>query len=399
MRQYFNHANFTPVTSLPGNTVTLNTKFNSKDFELERHQFVAFDMTTTDGTNHLTLYNDCASLIDFIELEINNGSEKLSYDKPAFVELQRCEQFKEYANRIAEKRSESDVEYNTIAGVQVTDAVAQSFKINLFDVFPMLKDHVMKGFINDVKITIRFTPAPSNAKDACLIGRSNTTANAYSRASVTFDNIRLVRVFDIIRDGTIYSRPNIGPKGARILQPYYEVYKVEGINWNVVGNQQKIKINDHFKRSKTSRILAYLTVNASAYNASTAQKKYSGYNYIKWRLAETTGDRKELSFLSGSEDSTARLRNFEIAYQKSKYGEDLPIEVYTNSTDLNKYLLVNTIIPFNMVDISNQIYDTITLLDTAQAYYEVTFECAGAISTDCDLHVICESYEEYEFNG
>lgn len=396
LRQYFDQGNFTPILVRPGNKCSLDTQFNSKDFELDRQWLIRFDMETSDSTNHLTLYNDAYSLIDLVELEINGGSEKLIYDKVYQIALQRSDTLKEYAEHLTEKRAESDYEYATIAGVQVTDTLSKSFNFNLFDLFPSLRGHVMKGYINNLKINIRFVSAPDNAKDACLIGKSNTTSNAYTKSTISFNNIKLVRVFDIIRDNTVYSRP---APSARILQPYYEEHVIESQNMNTVGNQLKFKVQDHFKRKKTQGLYVWFSVNASAYNASTAQKNYSGFNYIKWRLAETTGDRKEVSFLSSVDDSSARLRNFEIWQQRAKYGEDLPLEVYTDSTNLNKYILFCTFIPFNVIENTEQIYDTVTMLDTSNAHYEVTLECATAVGADVDVHVVAMSYEEYMFNN
>ena len=405
LEQRLNHTTFSTVSGVKlGNTVTCDVKFNSKHIELEKEWYVYFTLSTADATNHPRFFNDCYTIIDQVELTLNDGSEKWKYEEPWMIELQRSTELKEKVkNRsLSEWRAKSDIDWNGLTGVQVTDAAAQPFYFDLFAMFPRLRNTVMNNFIDNMQIKIRFRASPSTVAEACRICQSNTTSNAYN-SQITINDVKFYRVFDIIRDPKTYLRPPLGDVIFPIAR--YERVPVENISWNVAGTDKySFSIHEKFKNPFMQSIIAYVEDIGVAYNDSNAQKKFSGHAYIKWSIAEQDGDRKEMNFTSTntqftSSELTRFLRAYEIQFQENQYGEHLPLSCHTNSDDTNKYLVNMTEIPMNNIKIHDQAFDYISQYNSALKYYNVVLECAGAVSANCNIWLIAKYYDLYKLDG
>ena len=396
MRQNFDHGLFQSQNIKPGQSTTISLKFNSKSPELDKGWFVDVDVSTTDALNHPTFFNDVYSFIQSVEFEPNGSKETIKYINPNFINLLRSDALKCYGDRINEKRAESDINYSNLTGVQVTNAQAVTFTLNLFDIFPFLKDQVMEGLINEGKLTIGFAYEPTDTRTAGLICQSNTASNAYTTANIRFDNITFRREYDIIVDPRSFFRPPLS--NVIIPIPFFTEHVISSISWNTVGtDKQKISLQDIFKHGYIQKIISFVSNNVTTYNHADAQKKFSGHNYIKYKLFEQDGDRNELSFLSTVKNSTPKLRKYEIDRQNEVYGVDLPIEVYTNTTDLNKYILNMSDVYFNHLTNNDKTFDSVINYDPSRKYMNLELECAGAVSANCDLYIIAMSYDLYRF--
>ena len=413
LTQYFMHSTFSTATNVkPGQSTNVNIKFNSTEYENEKDWFVYFQMDTVNSTDHITLLNDCYSLISNVELEINDGSERLKYDESFKIQIQRSIDIKENMEdkSISEYRAKSmDYDWNGLTGVQVTDANSIPFYFNLLSIFPYFRNHSMKDFINNMMLKITFAASPTSFTDGVLIGKSNTTSNPYTVANISFSNIKFMRVFDIIKDPSVV-RLYLPSEKKQFLQsilipfPKYTEYVYNNISWNTPQTDGvNFGLQDKIKEVNIQSLIVWVRDIGTAYNDANALKKFSGYNYIKWSLSEQDGTRKSLDFTKNNTDYsstelTRLLRNYEIEFQKNQYGKSLPLSVYTFSDDMNKYLLTCTEIPFNNIKITDQAYDVISRLNSNQKYYNVNLECNGAISANCDLIIVAKSYEMYKFN-
>ena len=400
-RMEYVHASFDQSSVKPGGKCSVEIKFNSKEIELDRAQLIRFQMNTSDGTNHATMMKDAYTLIDQISVEYNNSREKLEYVTNTDILCARSFTLKEYGDEIMEHLASTNVNFNSLAGVQVTNAASQNFYINIFDLFPHLKDQVHQGFINEMKVSIRFTPAATDAANTGHICVSNTAANPYTTASVSFTNIEFIRAYDIIQDQDSFFRPALD--SVRLVVPKFTTETYDGIAWNVVGtNKVSFKISDLAKETNVVGVLAYVRdVGASpAYNDANAGKMYSGHNYITWSLKQLTGDKKTLSFLTDTTEWKRRLRNYEIETQYNEYaGKKLPISVHANTDDLNKYYLVQTWIPLQNIMIESGAYDVLSGVNTSTVDdWEVTFQCAGAVDAVSDLVVQIVHNDVYAFD-
>lgn len=400
LHQEINQSLFSPATNLkPGQKTEVTQKLSSqRDIELDREWYIRFNMDTTDGTNLATLVSDCYTLIDQLTIEINNSKDKFVYDKLQDFRQARSMTLKRHGKDIYEYMAESQVNFNSLAGVQVTTG-SVNFYYRIFDIFPQLRDQVINGLVNDVKITIRFTPEGTNAPSTGVICQSSTTSNPYSSASIVFSDVAFVRVFEIVKDPSTFIRPSL--KDVIMPQYCYEAGKpFEGISWTNVGTDaQTFKLSDVAKRANIQAVNAYVRKVISAYNDASCGMQYSGVNYIKWRLRELDGDRKELSFLADTNDSTRRLRAFEIERQRRQYGVPLPLAVHADSDNLNKYYLNMTEIPFNNMEITNGTEDFFTSLDSSKNDYEITLQCSGSVGASCDLIVMVQYVKFFKWDG
>lgn len=373
MRQEYIHTLFDQTSVKPGGKTSAEIKFNSKEVELDRHQLIRFQMNTSDGTNHATMYKDAFTLIDQITVEYNDSREKLEYKQNNHILAARSIHLKEYGDEIMEHLANTNVTFNSLAGVQVTNAASKNFYIDLFDIFPYLKDQIHQGFVNSLKVTIRFTTPATDAENTALICVSNTTSNPYTASVITFTNIEFIRVYDIVQDAKTYIRPTLD--SVRLMVPKFTTKVYDNIAWSTVTTDKKVfKLSDIAKEERIAGILAYVRdVGASpAYNDANAGKMYSGHNYITWSLRQLDGDKKTLSFLTDQTEWQRRLRAYEIETQYNEYGKKLPIAVHANSDDLNKYYLVQTWIPFQNIELSDNSYDVIPSVDSTKHDYEIT---------------------------
>ena len=403
MQQNYLHADFSPISVTPGDQATVDVKFDSKYIELDKEWYVYFTMATSDATNHLTLFNDCYTLIDDVELTINGSTEKWRYKENWMIEMQRANDLKENIKdrSLDEHRSKSDIDYAAYTGIEVTNAAVQPFYFSLFAMFPRLRNQVMRGIINDVKLRVRFAPGATSAANACRIGQSNTTSNAYAKSSVTFSSLKFLRIYDIIQDNRTFMRPML--KDVILPMPRYERYLIENQSWNSAGSDYvQFNIQDQFKNPMLQRIHVFVRDIGVAYNDANAQKKFSGWDYIAWKLAEQNGDRNEIDFTSSNTDFlniTERkraLRNYEIEYQLNSFGEHLPS--YSGTHGANNYLLCNTVIPMNSIKIHEQVYDVVSNINPNTKNMTLRLECNTAVSAACDIEIIAEYYDMYRIN-
>lgn len=400
LHQEIDQSLFTPATSVkPGQrTEVVQRLANQRDIELDREWYIRFLADTSDGTNLATFVSDAYTLIDQLTVEINNSKDKWTYDKLQDFRQARSINLKRHGKDILEKMASSQVNFNSLSGVQLTTSGVY-FYFAIFDIFPQLRDQVINGLVNDIKITVRFTAPGTDAPSTGVICLSSTTSNPYTTSSIVFNDITFVRIFEIVKDASSFIRPSL--KDVIMPQYCWEAGKpFEGISWTNVGtDQQTFKLSDVAKRSNIQCVKAFVRRAITAYNDASCGMQYSGHSYIKWRLRELDGDRKEISFLANTFESTRRLRAFEIERQFKQYGRYLPLAVHADSDNLNKYYLQMTEIPFNNFEISDGTEDYFTTLDSAKNDYEITLQCAGSVGASCDLVVMVEYVKFYRWDG
>lgn len=400
LRQYFEHSLFNPSTNIkPGQKIEVVLDYNSKNLELDRGNYIYFEMSTTDDTNHCTFLDDAYTIIDYVDLEINGSKDRIKVDGQIPIRLNRSTTLRYSANRISQKRAESDVDFNSLAGVEVTDAAPQAFYFNLFDIIPQFKNMVMGKVIKKLKCAIHFAAPPVSAADAVKICKSNTTSAAYTSA-VSFNNVLFLRAFDIVEDVSSIALPPLDL--VTIPIPSYEIQVYDNQSWTNVGTDYiRLQLNDKFNLKDVQDIGVIIEKNASAFNDASSQLHHGGFNYVKYSLQEKFGERNEISFLANTTDSTRRLRNFEIDYQYRQYGEDLPLEFFTNTTTMNRTIFSNaTIIPFNVIRNDNpEQHLMVNTLDLSKQNYELEIQCAGSVGASCKVSVIIKYYDMYKFDS
>jgi hypothetical protein len=385
----------------PGNKTICEVKFDSRDLRLERDQLIKFRVDTADGTNFPTVYYDAFSWIDFIEFEINGGADKIKWDDRDEMQQVLSEWVKDncgYSVPPEQYLASWRRNFLTYTGTQVTNSAGVLFMLPLAPFLGALfKDTVLNGLLNTLKCTLRFVAVPSNEKEACRIAKSNTTAAAYT-SSVSFNDIQFTRCYNIVGDSTATLRPAL----TNVMLPVSRFDRLEiDRSWQA-GDTYSFKVSEICKRPLIQRIHVYARIVDTAYNSATACKKYSGSGYIAFKVAQLFGDRKELSFLSDTQDRTNRLRNYEIQNHLKRFGQ-YPATAWLDQTinDSSKYLVHCTTINFDDIAIESvpNHYEVINTSDILNKDYFITLEATNNVSATSTLVILVEYYDQYRFNA
>jgi len=398
LQQDIDHTTFTPNENVkPGQKPSCDITYGSRDIREEKNAgIIKFRVDTLDGTNHGTYKYDVLSFIDYLEFEINGSKDKLIFSGQDELQQLFSDWIKEYTGfdiPVGQWLAKYRHEFNTFNGVEVDDTAGKYFYLPLEPFIPFIKDVVVNGLLNNVRLQVRFASIAVNAKDATRVCLSNTTANAYN-SSITFNDISFMREYVIINDIRRVLRPEL--KSVLIPIPQFEK-KIYSQAWSTVGgNKIEFKLSDIAKRKNIQSVSVIVRKNESAFNAVDSQKKYSGYNYIQWKIRQQFGERHELDFTDESLDHTRRLRSYEIEVHRKRYGRYAQDAIYDQSlSDLPKFYTHNTTIYFDDVTIEPQHNEVINTLDSDDKDWLITLKCNGVVGADCDVIVLVNYYEKY----
>lgn len=402
LKEDISYTPFTPNENVkPSQKPNIELKFNTLlNLEEEVFSAIRWQVNTTDGTNHPTFMMDSLSQIDLIEFEINNSREKLKWEGREQISILFANWIKEHCNpdiSIEQFLASWRNEFNTYTGKEVDDSANVHFYLPMAPFIPFLQGVILNGLLSNLKIQIRFTPVPTDVDTATTICKSNTTSNAYN-ASVTFNDISYVRQYRLVGDKrTAAVAPDL--KQLTVLVPQYE-QKVYTQAWNTVGgNRLSFKVSEIAKRKYVQSVHVWVRKVETAYNSATSQMKYSGHNYIAWKIEQLFGNREVLDLTSAQPDHDRRLRAYEIEQHRRRYSHDLPISVYTESDNLGKtYLGDLTVIYFDHVKIEKDHNEVVTNVNPDIDDYQITLECNGSVGASCEVNVMVEYYDMYNLN-
>jgi hypothetical protein len=120
---------FTPISNLtPGSNTSCEIKFNYNTMQEELRGYIAFDVSTSDGTNFPTFVKDAMSCISFLEVEVNISPEKFTVKNRDEFDYHVGEYIKTFQNANvtpAQLLSDWRRETNTYVGTQVTNAATR----------------------------------------------------------------------------------------------------------------------------------------------------------------------------------------------------------------------------------------------------------------------------------
>lgn len=386
-----------PSSISPGGSTSIMIKINPRGYEEEREHFVVYDVANNSASQTVTFKRGPLTHWSEIHLTVQNSRDKvevLSVDQ--LIEL-----YSEYAlNRglnVYEDLFFVRNEFDTFNGITVTNGTPQTFYLSLAPILDfgrtVLRDPTNKNSILDIKIDLKANPAPSNAKEHCLIAQSSTTSAAYTKDNITYQNIRFVRHYAVINDPRLIVSSLLSD--VKIRQEHFktETKTVRtGTTWNI-GDSVNFKLSDILKRSGIQYIVPVVRKNASAYNDADAQKEFSGFNYI-YKYRQLFGDKLTVDY------TNIRLREKqEIAKYYSDFGrKQLPAEVWKNTNDLNKFWLRMGRINFDNMIVENA-HEIVHETDSTNEDYDITLYANANTGSDCDVVVVMVYCEEFEFQG
>lgn len=401
LQQDFRNNPFVPSFDVkPGTVPICDVNFESSDLIEEQFQHIKFDVSTLDAVNHPTFPNDALSVIGSINFELNGGNDRLIWESNDAIHML----FKDWILEntgfnipVAMFLRQWRRELFTYLGVTVTDASPQTMYLPLAPFMPFLKDIPINGLLNAMRIRLGFRVVPTDAKDACLIARSNTTSAAYN-SSIRFNNISFCRQYRIVRDRRTVLIPDL--KTVLMPIPQFDISPFD-MSWNVVGTDRKeIKLSELSRRKDIHHVDAYVRKNETAYNAASAGMKYSGAQFITYKIRELFGERRELDFTSTVADNAKKLQAHEIDTYVKRWGVYPASELIDQSiNNLAKYYVPMTSVYFDDIKIEKGHNEVINTLNSDDNDYLLTFECAGAVGADCELVIVVYYYDKYMWNG
>ncbi len=389
---------FNPSSAVPGQKVDIKLNTISKDVFRNKNMNIVFTCNTSDGTNHATWKNIC-SFCRKLLLSCNNGKNKIVYendeDQLRSILGESIMEHGEYYHQALEFWGT----LGSLAGVQVTDAASKTIVFPLFLFMTWLENQVINNTgskesqqITDFGIEFTFRDAPDNAGDGTKYYLSNTTANPYTKATVTFTDIHLEQHYTIIRDSRFLSRPSI--ENVLIPVPELHVYTLENKSFNSTADTVKFSLSDIAKVEGIQFLKIFVRPILAAYNAATSTQHFSGSKYIGFKYSQIGGDKYKLD-CSGARD----IQKYNIDHLTNRFGR-LPLEYYTQTTgDLGKYYCDTTYIFFDDNKIEPNHTDMLIPLSSKDKDYEITLNCLTGVSTTCDIVITMFCNQNYKFNS
>ncbi|MDP2061102.1 MAG: hypothetical protein Q8J97_15265 [Flavobacteriaceae bacterium] len=377
----------------PNSKISCDVFFNSKDITREEHHIIRYKVSNSDAVNSPTFLMECFTHFDEIVIEVNDSKYKLEFKGLDFIMNCVSQILAEQGLTIYEFMTRFREEWDTFNGTEVQNGADRTFHYPLFLFLDWARQMIPNGFVQKIRVTLRVTPEASDAKSSALICRSDTTANAYTRTNITFNDIDYVRCYTILQDERLMARPPLDR--VLLLHPQVEIKTFSNIAWNSVGvNSVSFKLSEIGIRDNIQSLTCFVRPNASAYNTATAGKRFGGWHHILWSIRELAGEKFELDFTK----SEHMCRMYELAVHNNRYGTQLPDAVWKDTSDLSKYYLNMTNIYFDYNKIDPATNEIINTLNNDFRDWTVTLVCNGSVGANCDLVVLMNYYVPLRFD-
>lgn len=386
---------FSPSTVTPGSTTSCNIKINGRNIEQEESHWLVYEMYNSSAVQSAKFLRGPLTHFDKITITISNSRDKIELDGIDDIIEIISEEMLNYGFNIYENTAFwRNNEYDTFAGVTVTNTAPVTFYYPIWALVNYAKT-TLRGSIEDLKIDLRATPAPSSAKECALICQSSAVTSAYTTSAISIQNLRFVRHFSILTDPRLIVGALASDVPIRDVHFRTESKVVRSGSWNL-GDSVTFKLSDILKRNNIQHLSVVVRKNATAFNDADAQKEFSGSNFICWKWRQLFGEKLELDF--GNATDKRLLQKFERDQYKLNFGrQQLPLELWKQSNDFPKYWLRMTRINFDFVQVENA-HELFRTTDSVNEDYDITLFAGANVGTDCDVvvHLVYGDVFEYD---
>lgn len=382
-----------PATVSPGSTTSISITINPRDVEEEIEHYLVYDVENKDATQNCTFLRGALTHWENIVFTVMDSSEKVEITSLDQVKEIFSEWFLTKGLNIYEDTSFMRNEIDTFAGITVTNSAQVKCYYPLSPLLNFAKV-TLKGTITKIKIDLRATAEPSNAKDACIICKSSAATACYTKAKIAFNDLRYVRQFNVIADPRMQIGALASDVPIRFVHWKTESKTLYSGAWTSGVSSTTFKLSDIAKRSNVQHVSFVVRDNCTAYNDANAQEEYSGFFWIGYKYRELFGENKEV------EMTDARLlRDFEMKQYSNEFGrKQLPVAVWKTNTDpLTKYYTRMTRLNFDNIVVENA-HEVIRKTDSEKADYDITLYSNGTVSSDCDVVAIMVYAEVFEYS-
>jgi hypothetical protein len=390
-----------PKTVVVGGGTIVDIKLGSKDPEVELSHWWKYERKNTHATASITCKRGCLNDWDEVIISTNDSTDRAVNitGKHALSTMRSIisDYFLNLGINIYEDTSFIRNELTTFNGSTLT-AGSTAIAYYPLDPFISFARTQLQGEIKSLRLEFRATANPSSIADHGVLCTSSTTANVWG--SMQFNDIRYVRNYVITKNPALRSGflSGMDPK----VPIKHTQWKVEDVLlYTGVWDDSvhvNTKLSDVYKSSKIQMLLPYVRPTAQAYNSTTCEQEYSGYQNILWKTRElNNGDEKTVDM------SDARLlRDHEIKQYRNMYGKQhLPIELFgATDTDFKKYFLRMSCINFDYLaeDLGHEVIKSISSLSND---WELDFYGANATALNggdpCQLRCAVVYLEEYDY--
>ena len=356
---------------------------------------------TTDSTNFCTwlnVFSFCKKLV----ININKGKNKLIFenDKNQLRTL-AAEYLLEFGDHIYEEMSEITPSFGSLSGYQVTNVSPKTIRFPLFWIFGYLFNNCIINNtgntnqleINTLDIEFTFREETTNQAEATRHYVSNTTANAYSISTCTFEDIHLEHHYHVIRDTRLAS---VRPSMEAVLFPIPELHVAILENKSMTaGDTVKFTLKDIAEVDNIQYLKITVQPVLSAYNSAESVKLYSGSNYLGFLISEIGHANKKKLDLTDPK----LIEKYTIDCLRDRYG-NLPPEIFTQSTNLVKYYIDTTYIFFDHNKIEPNHNELLTNMSSVKKDFEITLKCLSTISATSNIIItVFANLLNFSFNS
>lgn len=386
-----------PSAVTPGSTTSINIKINPRNIEQEEGHYLVYDVSNASAVQTCKFLRGPLTHFDKITITINNSRDKLEIDGiDDIIEIMSEELFNQGLNIYENSAFWRNGELDTYTGVTVANGTPVTFYYPLSPIINFVKT-TLRGTIEDIKIDLRATPAPSNAKESCLIAQSSAATACYT-TNISFNNMRYVRHFAVIND----PRQIVGALASDV--PIRHVhYRTESKvmrtgTWNL-GDSVNFKLSDVLKRSGIQHLSVVVRKNASAYNDADAQKEFSGAGYITYKIRQLFGEKLEID-MSSTTDKRLLEKTERDKYSMAFGRKQLPLAIWKGTDAMAQYFLRMTRIDFDYIQVENA-HEVVRETDSTTEDYDITLYAGANVGSDCDLvvHLVYAEIFEFQKNG
>jgi len=395
--QWSEGVSFNPPSILPGSSSRVDVNLKSTDLEREEAHYIRMVVANSHGTAAITLPFGVFSVLEYMKIQVNNGSQTFTVDN---VDTWR-EMYNEWLMNcglfIYEDSSFVRNETTTSAGITIAALSSATFYLPL-DLVLTFAGTCIQGEINSIGIDIRATAEQSNVANTGYLFKSATDVNVWGRTYITISDINYIRSFTKLNSGQQLVK-SLGSMNASV--------PVRFVHWKVhpiilkegtanSGDTVVKKLSDIYKSDLIQHISFTIRKTQTAYNGADCAKEFSGFNYIgwKWRELNKGGQAKTLDLTD-----KRKLRDFEFKQYRNEFGrKQLPLVHLADSTDtFAQYLLRLTRINFDYLQVE-QSHEVIRYTNSNSEDYEITLVANATVGSSCQWMAYVVVAEVYEFN-
>ena len=389
LHENFSTVFFNPQTIYTGGSARCDINMRTEDYNLNE-LLLEFDQVNASSTITQTIYN-----IFMIFSEI-----KLLFNDQVVIHLDNQEKIFCTVSENLRGLSKDAVlsllhtlmpSFGGVAGetCAISSTTKWSLPISTF-LFPFIKDISPSQGLQKLSLEVRMQPNVATADGNGRFIQSGTTANCYTDATISFQNMQCRLVMTKHSDPFLRTVPNPHLP----IQKYAD--RMYNLSFYAVAVTKRIQLGTEFSSYRNINgvyVYIYDKAKVTTYNDTDCCKIDSDLTLLGYELKFKT---RTVLKLDATTDKGRKAKYYYDSHFK-RYGRQINPDLITNGTNLTKYFIPLTYIDLQSVangsnDDDRLVYSGISNKDAELEL--IISNTSGAYSTDCYLYVVL-SYLEF----